>query len=196
LADAHGNHPTDFWEDLLRLIDAELEEPHTLVIVGGAAIGLRYKRAHLTTDMDSVTSTRNRGLWAAIERGCRRMKEQAGLEELPKVSSGSVFDPPEDWESRLRSLKRLKLKHLDVKLPERHDLAISKVSRGDTRDFEAIRAMHEEKPFLPPTLVKRYEEAHRVRVGDPRRFKMNSLSLASTLFGDAEADRVEPRLKT
>ena len=195
MADAHGNRSPDFWEDLLRLIDAELEEPHTLVIVGGAAIGLRYNRAHLTTDIDSVTSTRDRRLWAAIERACRKMKEQAGLEELPKVSSSSVFDPPEDWEARLRSLKRLKLNHLDVKLPERHDLAISKVSRGDTRDFEAIRAMHVEKPFLLPTLMKRYEEARRVRVGDPRRFKMNFLSLVSTLFGDEEADRVEPRLK-
>jgi hypothetical protein len=61
LADAYGNHPPDFWEDLLRLIDAELEEPHTLVIIGGAAIGLRYNRAHLTTDIDSVTSTRTAG---------------------------------------------------------------------------------------------------------------------------------------
>jgi hypothetical protein len=55
--------------------------------------------------------------------------------------------------------------------------------------------MHREKPLLLPTLVKRYEEARRVRVGDPRRFKMNFLSLVSTLFGDEEADRVEPRLK-
>jgi len=195
LPEAHGSHPPDFWEDLLRLIDAELEEPHILVIVGGAAIGLRYNRAHLTSDIDSVTSTRDRRLWAAIDRACRKLQEQAGLEALPRVSSSSVFDPPEDWESRLRSLKGLKLKYLDVKLPERHDLAISKVSRGDTRDFEAIRAMHEEKPFLLPTLVRRYEEARRVRVGDPRRFKMNFLSLVSTLFGDEEADRVEPRLK-
>lgn len=195
MPEAHGSHAPEFWEDLLRLIDAELEEPHTLVIVGGAAIGLRYNRAHLTSDIDSVTSTRDRRLWAAIDRACRKLQEQAGLEALPRVSSSGVFDPPEDWESRLRSLKRLKLKYLDVKLPERHDLAISKVSRGDTRDFEAIRAMHEEKPLLLPTLVRRYEEARRVRVGDPRRFKMNFLSLVSTLFGDEEADRVEPRLK-
>ncbi len=139
MADAHGSYPPDFWEDLLRLIDAELEEPHTLIIVGGAAIGLRYNRAHLTTDIDSVTSPRDRRLWAAIDRACRKMQEKAGLVEVPKVSSSGVFDPPEDWESRLRSLKRLKLTYLDVKLPERHDLAISKVSRGDTRDFEAIR---------------------------------------------------------
>jgi len=108
-----------------------------------------------------VTSPRDRRLWAAIDRACRKMQEQAGLVEVPKVSPSGVFDPPEDWESRLRSLKRLKLTYLDVKLPERHDLAISKMSRGDTRDFEA----------------------------------MNFLSLVSTLFGDAAADRVEPRLK-
>jgi hypothetical protein len=101
------------------------------------------------------------------------------------LADGHGNHPTDFWEDLLR----------DVKPPERHDLAISKVSRGDTRDFEAIRAMHEEKAFLLPTLVKRYEEARRVRVGDPRRFKMNFLSLVSTLFGDEEADRVEPRLK-
>ncbi len=127
--------------------DASVALVLTLIIIGGAAIRLRYNKAHLTTDIDSVTSPGDRWLWAVIDRACRKMQEQAGLAEVPKVSSSGVFDPPEDWESRLRSLKRLKLTYLDVKLPERHDLAISKVSRGDPRDFEAIRAMHEEKPF-------------------------------------------------
>jgi hypothetical protein len=55
LADAE-RRPPSFWEELLRLIDEELDEPHAMVIVGGAAIGLRYDRKHLTTDMDSITT--------------------------------------------------------------------------------------------------------------------------------------------
>jgi hypothetical protein len=126
LAEAHGNHPPGCWEDLLGLIDAELKELHTLVIIGDAASGLRSNRAHLTTDVDSVTSTRGRRPWAAIERARRKMKE---------------------------------------------------------------------KPLRLFTLMKRLDEARRVRVGDPRRFKRNFLSLVSTLSGDEAADRVEPRLK-
>jgi hypothetical protein len=187
--------PAHFWEELLQLIDDELEEAHTLVIIGGAAIGLRYDRKHLTTDLDSVTSPGDRKLWAAVGRACKTMQARYRLKEPPKVSTTGVFDPPEDWESRQRSLKHLKLKRLDVKLPERHDLAISKISRGEARDYDAILAMHREKPLLLPTLLRRYEEARLARVGNNRLFKVRFLSLVTALFGEAEADRVAPRVR-
>jgi hypothetical protein len=38
--------PASFWARLLKLVDDELTEPHDLVIVGGAAIGLRYAATH------------------------------------------------------------------------------------------------------------------------------------------------------
>ncbi len=41
----------EFWSRLLKLIDAELSEPHEMVIVGGAAIGLRYTKQHVTGDL-------------------------------------------------------------------------------------------------------------------------------------------------
>jgi len=43
--------------------------------------------------------------------------------------------------------------------------------------------------------VKRYDEARRVRVGDPWRFKENFLVLVATLFGDEAADELEPKLE-
>lgn len=184
----------EFWERLLRLVDVELEERHELVIVGGAAIGLRYTKEHLTTDIDSVTSPVDRRLWAAIERACLAMQRIEGLPKSPIVSNSGVFDPPEDWESRQRTLA-LGFKHLVVRVPERHDIAISKVSRGMGRDYAALRAMHAVKPFRLTTLTERYEEARRVRVGDPWRFKENFLVLVAELFGDDVADQIEPQLK-
>ncbi len=89
----------------------------------------------------------------------------------------------------------LSLRHLRVFVPERHDLALSKVSRGLSRDFAALKAIHGEKPFRLRTLVERYEEARFVRVGDNRRFKANFLALIAELFGEDEAERVEPRLR-
>ncbi len=79
-------------------------------------------------------------------------------------------------------------------MPERHDLAISKVSRGLARDYAALKAMHEAKPLRLKTLVERYDEARHVRVGNPQRFAENFLVLISTLFGDDAADELEPRL--
>ena len=136
----------EFWTKLLSLIDAELSEPHEMVIVGGAAIGLRYTKKHVTGDIDSVTPSSDRKLWAAVQRACRAMQEAEGLAKPPKVSTSAVFDPPEDWESRQVTL-RLGLKNLIVRVPEQHDLAISKVSRGLGRDYAALKAMHEAKPL-------------------------------------------------
>jgi hypothetical protein len=188
-------HPRSFWSRLLALVDAELEEPHDLVIVGGAAIGLHYAPAHITSDIDSVTSTRDHALWSAIERAGKKLQQQDGLRRPPHVSYiGVSFEPPEDWEGRLRRVP-LSLRHLRVYVPERHDLALSKISRGLSRDFAALRAIHDEKPFRLRTLVERYEEARRVRVGDNRRFKANFLALVAELFGETAADRVEPKLR-
>ncbi|HET9555434.1 MAG TPA: hypothetical protein VFP50_20895 [Anaeromyxobacteraceae bacterium] len=98
-------HPASFWIHLLKLVDAELDGPHELVIVGGAAIGLRYASAHLTSDIDSVTSTKDRALWSAIERACKRLQEEEGLRRPPQVGYiGVSFEPPENWEGR-RSLR-------------------------------------------------------------------------------------------
>jgi len=177
-------------------VDAELSEPHDLLIVGGAAIGLRYAAAHLTSDIDSVTSTRDRALWRAIERACKKVQEQDGLRRAPKVGYiGVSFEPPKDWESRRRKVP-LALRRLRVYVPERHDLALSKVFRGLSRDFAALKAMHDETQFRLRTLVERYEEARLVRVGDNRRFKANFLALIAELFGEDEADRVGPGLRS
>jgi hypothetical protein len=187
--------PASFWARLLKLVDEELDEPHDLIVVGGAAIGLRYAATHLTSDLDSVTSSRDRALWAAFERAGAALQQEQGLRRPPKVSAiGVSFEPPEDWERRLRKVP-LPLKHLRVYVPERHDLALAKIARGLSRDFAALKAMHEASPFRIRTLVERYEEARRARVGDNRRFKANFLALVAELFGEDEAELVEPGLR-
>jgi len=188
--------PASFWARLLRLVDDELAEPHELVIVGGAAIGLNYASTHLTSDIDSVTSTRDRALWQAIDRACKKVQEREGLRRPPQVGCiGVAFEPPEDWERRRRKVP-LSLRRLRVYVPERHDLALSKVSRGLSRDFAAVRSMHDQTPLRLHTLVERYEEPRLVRVGDNRRFKANFLALVAELFGEPAAERVEPRLRS
>jgi hypothetical protein len=184
----------EFWKRLLKLVDSELDERHELVIVGGAAIGLRYADKHLTSDIDAVTTTKDKKLWTAVLRACAAMQEAEGLPRRPVFTHLSIFDAPEDWEERQRTLQ-LGLKRLVVRVPERHDLAISKVSRGLGRDYAALKAVHEVSPFRLKTLVERYREATRVRVGDPRRFKENLLVLIAELFGDEAADRVEAELE-
>lgn len=185
-------YPEKVWRRFLELVDEELPERRKLVLVGGAAISLRYARRHNTRDMDSATSGDN-VLWNAIQRARRRLKAELGLEKAPPVgTTGGVLDPPENYEDRLEQILPT-LAKLRVFVPERHDLAIMKTSRMQGRDAEAIRAMHEAEPFRLQTLVERYEEACRVFVGNPRRLRLNFLSLVSTLFGHEKSVELEER---
>jgi hypothetical protein len=88
--------PASFWARLLKLVDDELSEPHDLVIVGGAAIGLRYAATHLTSDLDSVSSLKDRPLWAAFERAGIALQQEQGLRRPPKVSA--IGDAPRGYD--------------------------------------------------------------------------------------------------
>jgi hypothetical protein len=194
LASRGKAYPKEFWEKFLRFLDAELQGPADIVVIGGAAIGLHYATKHLTADLDSITSKRNRALWAAVERARDRMRVEEGLNEPPLISSTGVFDSPEDYESRLIQVP-LKLRYLCVFVPERHDLALMKASRGEDRDFATLKAMHQVKRFRLKTLIERYHETLRVYVGDPWKLRLNFLTLIATLFGENAADRLEGTLR-
>lgn len=43
------------FEDFLRRVDAELDRPCTIVLIGGGAVGLKYKGTHVTADLDLWT---------------------------------------------------------------------------------------------------------------------------------------------
>ena len=55
--------------------------------------------------------------------------------------------------------------------------------------------MHREKPFRLRTLVERYEEARRARVGDNRRFKASFLAFVAEAFGEEAAEGLEASLR-
>lgn len=186
-------YPEKVWRRFLELVDEELPERRKLVLVGGAAISLRYARRHDTGDMDSITSTRDTVLWNAIQRARRRLKAELGLEKAPPVGTpGGAFDPPENYEERLEQILPTLMK-LRVYVPERHDLALMKTSRGLGRDTEALLAMHKAEPFQLATLIERYRETQAVFVGDPRRLRLNFLTLVSTLFGHEKSVELEDR---
>jgi hypothetical protein len=44
--------PSGDFEKFLRLVDEELAEPFTIIVVGGAAIGMAYAPDHSTSDID------------------------------------------------------------------------------------------------------------------------------------------------
>jgi hypothetical protein len=178
---------TEF-EAFLRLIDEELSRDTTIVIVGGAAIGLAYAPYHLTTDID-VMPTRSAALWKAVERAHARAKTS-----VPFQAAG-IVQPPYEYEDRLRPLPIRGLKHLRVLVPEPHDLALMKVARGEAHDLAGIEDIHRASPLSLETLIARYEESRVQFIGNPADLRLGFLALVARLFGEGEAERVEKELR-
>ena len=88
---------------------------------------------------------------------CRELQAERGLRRLPEVSCSAVCDAPEGYEARCTRLLP-NLRFLQVSVPERHDLAMMKVARGDQRDLDALYTLNRVEPFNAETLLEMYGE--------------------------------------
>ncbi len=169
----------------LTAVDGALGRRAEVVVIGGAAAAVAYGFAGATRDIDTWTPV-GRELATAAERA----RQATGL-DVPLARS-TVADGPHDFESRLeRALPRLR--RLKVMVPEKHDLVLMKVLRGDEHDLEAIEAIHRRSPLDLATLVRRYRDEMGATVVDPRRLRGQFLTMVERLFPD-EVDGVERRL--
>jgi hypothetical protein len=160
----------------LRAVDAELDGPVRVVLVGGSALALGYAVGTGTVDVDTwETDLRRIGAAAA------RARAAMGL------------DIPIEYESRLKRVL-LGLHKLKVYVPEKHDLALSKVMRCHEGDLAGIEALHRLHGLDEETLVTRYMEEMKHVIGDPGRIDLNLLVAVERLFGVVEAEAVERRL--
>ncbi len=180
--------PASEFEDFLRLVDAELAEPCTIVIVGGAAIGLAYAHRHVTGDID-VMPIRNERFWKAVE------KAQARLDSPIPLQAVGIVQPPYQYEDRLRPLELKGLRRLNVLIPEAHDLALMKVARGEAHDLAAIEEIHRVTPLSRDTLIARYEETRPQFIGNPADLRLGFLAMVARLFGEEEAERLDRTLR-
>jgi hypothetical protein len=176
------------FEAFLRLVDEELSQDCTIIIVGGAAIGLAYAPDHATTDID-VMPTRQTALWKAVERA------QAQSQVPIPFQAAGIVQPPYEYEERLRPLPIRGLKHLKVLVPEPHDLALMKVARGEAHDLAGIEDIHRVSPLSLDTLLARYEESRVQFIGNRADLRLGFLALVARLFGEREAEELETKLR-
>jgi hypothetical protein len=170
----------------LRAVDAELDGPVRVVLVGGSALALGYAVGTGTVDVDTwETDLRRIGAAAA------RARAATGL-DIP-IDSAAVGDMPYEYESRLRRVLP-RLHRLEVYVPEKHDLALSKVMRCHEGDLAGIEALHRLHGLDEETLVTRYMEEMKHVIGDPSRIDLNLLVAVERLFGVVDAEVVERRL--
>jgi hypothetical protein len=171
----------------LTAIDAGLDRPARVVLLGGSALAVGYKVGVGTTDIDT-RKTDLGGIGPAVARA----RTATGL-DIP-VGSADVGDVPFHYESRLRRVLP-KLRRLKVLVLEKHDLALSKIMRCHEGDLAGIEALHRLRGLDHETLVARYMNEMDHVIGEPARIDLNLLAAIERLFGELEAEIVRRRIR-
>lgn len=171
----------------LAVVDACMGAPLQVVLVGGSALAIGYEVGVGTTDVDTWDTDVN-----ALAPAVACAREATGL-DIP-VGSAAVGDVPYHYESRLRRVL-LELLHLEVRVLEKHDLALSKIMRCSELDLVGIAALHTVHRLDEETLVTRYLEEMDHAIGDPARLDIHLLVAVERLYGEVEAEQVRQRIE-
>jgi hypothetical protein len=169
----------------LKGLDSELTAPVTLLIIGGAAATLRYGATATTKDIDTWNS-----IPPAVHEAAARARAATGL-AIP-IEQASVADAPYHYEDRTRRTP-LKLQRLHLLVPERHDLALMKVIRGDRHDEDVIAEIHAKTPLALAVLIDRFENEMGHVIKDERILRQQFRQLIDRLFGPEAARSVRAK---
>lgn len=167
-------------------MDRNLERTATATVIGGAAAAVAWDAPTTTADIDVFGR-----MPTALAAAARQARRQTGL--AISVAEAAVADLPWDYESRLRPGRGLRLRRLTLRFPDKYDLALSKLVRGDQHDLDAIEAIHRRHPLARATLVRRLEDEMSHAIGEPRRLHMNVVMAVARLHGEAEGRRLALR---
>lgn len=177
--------PTEL-ETFLRAVDENLTEPFTLVVIGGTAAALAYHASLVTADIDTMNDV------TAIQAACAAAASSTGLRI--RVSASGVADAPYAYEERLQKLVLAWTKQLTIVVPERHDLALMKLLRGDEHDMEHIAQIHTNMPLSLDVLLGRWTNEMGHVVGRKSRHRFALLALVERLFGEDQATKLDRTL--
>lgn len=166
-------------EDLLRGADSYLERRAEVVLVGGAVISLVYGGSQSTKDLDFVNAS------AEARRALEKAAAKLGI---PIQDVSGIYCAPKDWEDRRESFDLPGLKHLSVYVPERYDLAMMKLARGEETDLAAVQELHATGALEPGILYERYRDT--LVLGDGQDFKFAFLGIIERFYGNDECLRI------
>lgn len=173
--------------DFVQSLDRHLSEPVSLFIIGGAAASLGYDSNTKTSDIDVYKV--NSGSIEAIRLAGLAAYEETGIDV--SIGSGSVAELPHNYEDRISELIGLRLKNLTLTVPDKYDLALSKVVRGYPHDIEAIEGIDKHHRLAESTLIERFEtELVGQAVVDRRKLRLNFIILIAALYGHEEGKRL------
>jgi Nucleotidyltransferase of unknown function (DUF6036) len=171
----------------IRAVDRHLSDKVEILVIGGAAAALGYSAGVHTADVD-VFELRH-GSAKALAHAAEAARQETGL--AVSVGAAAVASLPDEFESRVRSVRGLQLKKLSILIPDKYDIALSKTVRGYPHDIDAIEGIHAHHRLSPRTLVARFEsELMKTAVADPRKLALNMAMVAARLYGFEKGRRL------
>jgi hypothetical protein len=178
-------------EDLkrfLRSVDKHLTSPVSILVIGGSAASLGYGIKTSTKDIDLFETEEQD--YKLFQEACERAKQETNL-EIP-VEEVGVGDVPYNYEDRLQKESSLGLNWLEVRYPEKHDLALMKIIRGYEHDIQHVKEIHQNHTLDLRTLTNRFinEMSHVVGIG-AEQLQNKFLLMIEEVFGEEEADEAE-----
>jgi hypothetical protein len=125
-----------------------------------------------------------------VHQAADRARAKTGL-QIP-IEQAAVADAPYHYEDRTRHLS-LRLKRLHIRVPERHDLVLMKIIRGDRHDEDVIAEIHAKHPLDRALLIDRFENEMGHVIKDEKIPRQQFRLLVGRLFGPEAAKSVRTR---
>jgi len=168
----------------LTAIDAALALPASIVVIGGSALALGHGVAAATSDIDTYESRLD-----AIATAADRARTVTGL-AIP-IENSRIAQVPPGYEERLqRALPELT--RLEVWVLEAHDLAASKLLRGNEHDRQQLLELHRAVELDLGTLIARFHDLLAEHVGDLTEPRWSLHHFVREVWGEIAALEVQP----
>lgn len=154
------------WRSFLHELDEELKVPTELHCLGGFVVAECYGLTRATADIDILESKGTNLVEIArlAGRGSKLHKRHKVF-----VDVVTVADVPDGYEGRLTPLLGDAFKNLRLRVFERHDLVLAKLTRNSDRDRADVEAIAAGPGLDVDALRRRYEDELRYKLGRPER---------------------------
>ena len=166
---------------ILRALDARLDGPANLTLVGGAAMLLLTTDVRVTYDVDAMDDDDLDRIEAAA----------ADLAAVDINTRSDAFEIclPEDWRDHLVRHALTGLTHLRVSTPRAEDLAVMKVFRFGPKDADDIARLARRPGFDRRRFLAGFRNAVRATIGEPSWHAHSFEMIWNRLFPDEPVDR-------
>jgi hypothetical protein len=177
------------WRSFLHELDEQLRVPTELHCFGGFVVAECYGLTRTTADIDIVDSkgTNLADLASLAGRGSKLHRRHKVF-----VDVVTAADVPDGYEERLAAVRGVSFKKLGLRVFERHDLVLAKLTRNNDRDRADVESIAAGPGLEAATLRERYESELRYKLGRPEREDL-TLKMWIAIIEEASQRRARER---